>query len=689
MSHVLSRRLCAVWFADLEGYVRLSSVDEGEALAVVGLLQDHARASIEQHGGEIVKFVGDGVLASFGSTEAAVRSALELAAGFRRATAERGAERLLRIGVHVGDVATSADGDVYGDGVNVASRIEGAAEPGHVVVSEDVWRQLRSRREFRFLPLGERGLKGVDEPLEIFGVELQDPATAAPAVRWRKRRSRTSFLDRGNRRYAFAALIFVALIAAAWWLAQSASNAELRGASIAVLPFQNLSGDPEQEYLVAGMHDALIGQLAQIGALRVISRTSAMHYSGSDKPIPQIAEELNVDQVVEATVTRVDDTVSVSVRLIQARPQERPVWSQSYERGMPDIFGLYGDVAMAIANEVDSGMMTDEEEDRLAEAHIVEPEIYREYLRGMFHLNSQDPARFQLGLRHLQQAVEMDPGNAAAHAGLALGYNLVGHATIPDAFDRGKVAAERALQLEPDLPEGHLALAEIELYRHFNWRRAGEALEHAIAITPSLARAHAHYAWYLSILGRDDEAIASMQRARELDPLDPVWAAWEGWIHLDAGAFAEAAADAAEGTVIDPNHPHAIYVLAAAYARAGRIEEAIATAERLRGGGFQWGLAHVYAMTGRRDEALALAQAVAANPNPLVNYGLAAIHGELGNVEEGLDWLERAHETGFSWMPWIHRWLAFDAFHGEPRFEQLLETIDLPTPSEIEALTAA
>ncbi|MGH7483070.1 MAG: helix-turn-helix transcriptional regulator [Longimicrobiales bacterium] len=178
MSHPFSRRLCAVWFADIRGYVRLSTEDETEALGIILLFQDQARSIVERHGGAIVKFIGDGVLSSFESTEAAVRSAVELATTFRAATAARGAERRLRLGVHIGDVATSADGDVYGEGVNVASRLEQAAEAGQVVISVDVWRQLRGRAGFRFKPLGERDLKGVG-PLDLFAVELEPRALTA------------------------------------------------------------------------------------------------------------------------------------------------------------------------------------------------------------------------------------------------------------------------------------------------------------------------------------------------------------------------------------------------------------------------------------------------------------------------------------------------------------------------------
>ncbi|MGH7481704.1 MAG: adenylate/guanylate cyclase domain-containing protein [Longimicrobiales bacterium] len=679
MPQAISRRLRAVWFADLEGYVGLTSSDEVEALAIITLLQDHARAAVERYGGEVVKFVGDGILASFGSTESAVRSALELGGEFRKVTADRGTEHRLRIGIHVGDVATSTDGDVYGDGINVASRLEQKANPGQAIISEDVWRQLRSRKDFRFTPLGEHGLKGVDEPLELFVVEFEREAAVAPLSerQWKARR-RPGALRRvaRNPRRALGLALTIAVVAAGVWFAQLGDGiGDVQQASLVVLPFDNLSGDAERQYLVAGMHDALIGRLAQIGGLRVISRTSAMQYRDTEKSLPQIAEELGVDRVVEATVLRADDSVRVRIQLIQAIPEEEHLWVRSYDGSVVDVPALSSDVALAIAREIDVEL-TSEEESRLATVRTVDPEIYEEYLRGMFYLGQQTPEGFERGLLHLHNAVELDPANARAYAGLALGYSLIGHATIPDAFVRAEAAAMRALELEPNLAEANEALAEIKLYRTFDWRGAGEALERVIAVKPGFAQAHAHYAWYLEILSRNEDAVASMERAVALDPLDPVWGAWLAWIQLEGRHYDEAIATATSALELDPTHPHTLYVLAEASARAGMTDQAVETASRLQPP-FRWGLAHVYAIIGRTDDARALADELASEPGPVTMWGLAAVHAELGNTDEGMRWLEAAYEAGMSWMPWIHRWEAFEPLHDHPGFQDLLRRLDL------------
>ena len=302
-----SHHLAAVWFADLVGYTALSETNEGEAIRAVSRFQAIVRAVVETHGGRVVKFLGDGALAEFPSTEQAVRSADALRADFARvAEAEGLGARELRIGIHVGDVASTEDGDLYGDGVNVASRIQAVADPGEVWVSEDVRRQLRQRPELRFASRGERTLKGLRSPIALHAVGIGDSAPAedpsavksgrdenAPAGAATSGAGMAAVRGRWNRRRAVAllgacAVLAVVALGASWWRGRGMEGAA--AATLAVLPFENLSGDESAEPFVLGVHDDLLTHLSQLGTIKVISRTSVMGYETSTKTVPAIAK---------------------------------------------------------------------------------------------------------------------------------------------------------------------------------------------------------------------------------------------------------------------------------------------------------------------------------------------------------------------------------------------------------------
>jgi TolB-like protein len=240
--------------------------------------------------------------------------------------------------------------------------------------------------------------------------------------------------------------------------------------SIAVLPFKNLTGDTEQEYFVEGFTNELIWQLGRIGELRVISLTSVTRYKQTEKPLPEIARELNVDALVEGTVQQVGDSVSIGMRLIDALPEERNLWEQTYDRAMTDVFLLYSEVARAIAQEV-RVKLTPQEETHFASLSPVNPEAYEAYLKGEFHWGLGTAEGHNKGLAFYHQAVEKDPTFAMAYAGLAFVYNTIGHSamTTPDSFPRALAAARSALRLDETLVEAHAALAQIKLYHEWDW----------------------------------------------------------------------------------------------------------------------------------------------------------------------------------------------------------------------------
>ncbi|MGH7567044.1 MAG: adenylate/guanylate cyclase domain-containing protein, partial [Gemmatimonadota bacterium] len=398
----LSHHLAAVWFADVVGYTRLSEENEGEAVRLVHGFQQVAREVVARHGGRVVKFLGDGALAEFPSTDMAVRSAEALIRAFAAsAEAEGLASNELRVGIHVGDVVATEDGDLYGDGVNVASRIQAAGDSGEVWVSEDVRRQLRQRPEFRFESRGERELKGLKRPLAMHAVQVLDISTWAPpeatptaaervgatepagrgasppklAGRWGRRRA-LSLLGAG------ILIAVVALGASTWFLGRGPDAGEA-GAVLAVLPFENLSGDEATEPFVLGVHDDLLTHLSRIGTIKVISRTSVMGYEGSTKSVPEIAKELGATTVLEGGIQRSGDRIRMNVQLIDARTDEH-LWAEQYDRTLTaeDVFAIQGEIAGRIAEALATAL-TPQEMAELASAPTQNLEALDLYYQGL------------------------------------------------------------------------------------------------------------------------------------------------------------------------------------------------------------------------------------------------------------------------------------------------------------------
>jgi TolB-like protein/tetratricopeptide (TPR) repeat protein len=450
--------------------------------------------------------------------------------------------------------------------------------------------------------------------------------------------------------------------------------------SLAVLPLDNFSGNPEQEYFADGMTDALITNLSKIGALRVISRQSVMRYKGSDKPLPQIARELNVDAVVEGSVLRAGQRVRITAQLIGAMP-ERHLWADNYDRKLDDILTLSGEVARTIAREVKVAL-TPTEETQVAGARRVNPETHEAYLKGMFYLNKFTPEGFEKGLAYINQAIDSDPADPLAYAGLAAVYTTMGHDPRPpsQALPRAKAAALKALELDETLAEAHAALAEVRMY--YDWDLAGteRSFRRALELNPNLAMAHGQYAWFLTLFGRWDEALAEQKRAQELEPLAPVFTAYLGWMYLWQERYEDAMVEARKSLELDPDFPIGHYVMGTAYAEMGMYEESIAAHEKAGAvsPGWRWGLGVTYALAGRNDEALMVLDELEKEVYQWDTWGLAEIYATLGDKDGAFRWLEAAYEQRHSYIPWLNEFPAFEPLRDDPRFQDLLRRMKFP-----------
>ncbi len=456
--------------------------------------------------------------------------------------------------------------------------------------------------------------------------------------------------------------------------------------SLAVLPLENLSGDASQNYFADGMTDELITDLAQISALRIISRTSVMVYKGARKPLPQIARELNVDAVVEGTVLRSGDQVRITAQLIEAST-DKHLWSQSYEGELRDTLALQSRVASAIADQIRISL-TPQEQAALKNVKVVNPEAYESYLKGRYFWNKRTADGLKVALAYFEQAIEEDPKYAQAYSGLADTYALLGDwqygvMTPREAFPKAKAAAIKALELDSTLGEAHNSLAFV--LDGFDWDldAGGKEFQRAIELSPGYATAHHWYAWHLSLLGRFDEAIVEMRKAENLDPLSLIINADLAELLGLAHSYDEAIRQSLKTIEMDPNFALAHNQLAQAYLQKHMYAEAVAElqkAVKLSGDSptCMANLARAYVASGRRSEAVKLLDDLKKRSNPGYSNAseIAMVYASLGDADQAMNWLEKGFEERFN--PGVLLRPGFDPLRSDPRFQNLLRRVGLP-----------
>jgi eukaryotic-like serine/threonine-protein kinase len=455
--------------------------------------------------------------------------------------------------------------------------------------------------------------------------------------------------------------------------------------SLVVLPFENRSGDPAQEFFADGMTDALITDLAQIEALRVISRTSAMRFKGTHPPLSEIARELRVDGVVEGSALQVGDRVRITVQLVEVA-SDRNLWAKSYERGLTDILALQSEVAHAIADEIRI-QVTPDERARLRSKGTVNPVAHVAYLQGSFLWNRFTGESVKEAIRRYEEALAIDPNYAAAYAGLADSYiMLANHHILPprEGYLLGRRAAERGLSLDESLAELHTSLGWIHRLFDWDWPAAERESLRAVQLNPGYAFGRSRYALLLSGMGRHEEAIAEAQRAHELDPLNLLTYTVVGDTLFYARRFDRSVASYRKCLELDPTFGAAHTDLARSLEQLGRADEAIEEFVRGTAGpdGLSRpssGLAILYARAGRLDDARATLEGVQALAHKqfVSPYGIASYYAVIGDNARALDWLERAYSERDGTLVWLKVHPRLDGLRGEPRFRDLLARLRL------------
>lgn len=456
--------------------------------------------------------------------------------------------------------------------------------------------------------------------------------------------------------------------------------------SIAVLPLKNLSGNPADEYFADGMTDELITNLAKISALRVTSYTSVSKYKTTTKPLPQVAQELQVDGIVEGSILRSGDQVRITAQLIYA-PRDQHLWAEEYQRYVRDVLYLQREVARDIAEQV-RVTLTPNERKRLATAGAVDPVAYESYLRGRSFWNQRSEASLLKAIDQFNKAIEADPGYAPAYSGLADCYTTLGYLSYLDpldAFPRARDAATRALELDPSLAEAHTSLAYYNLYHAWNWTEAENEFKKAIELNPNYATAHDWYSYYLTAMGRFDEAWKEVNRAHELDPLSVTISTDIGFNHYYRRSYDEAINQLRATLVISPKFPLAHLWLGRAYQQKKMYSEAIDEFNKTDAALPGWvvtiaGTGHAYGEWGHQTEAKQVLVRLnqMAREKYVTPYGIALVYAGLGDKDQAFAWLNKAVAGRSHWLVWLNRDPRFDRLRSDPRFDDLKKRVGLP-----------
>lgn len=565
-----------------------------------------------------------------------------------------------------------------------------AEHPGEVVTREELRRRLWHADTFVDF---EQGLNTAVKRLrEILGDSAEKPRFIETIPRHGYRlmvpvEKPQVVQVRVGRRKAFWAISVLLLLAVAAGLVWRLHWRPMKIESLAVLPLENLSGNPDEEYFVDGMTEALITELGKVHALRVISRQSVMQYKGTGKTVPQIARELHVDAVLEGSALRAGDKVRITTQLIQASP-ERHLWSESYERNLRDVIALQKEVSQAIVGEI-RGKVTPAEKASLGGAHPVNPKAYDAYLKGQLYLRGESGVedRFNKAIHSFEEAIQFDPNFALAYVGLADGYILLGDWDLlppQEAFPKAGAAALKAIDIDTTVAGGHIALGLVKTFYDWDWPGAEYEFRQATKLGPNDPAAHEGLGQYLIAVGRYGEAEEEFKRALELDPLALALRPYLGKCALVQHRYDEAIEQERVVLDIDSNNARALIILAEAHVQKGAFESAVKEMERvvaISQDKQALGLVgYVYAAAGRRQEARkVLAQMKNLSENMYVSpFEHAIVYAGLGEKEETLRWLEKGLEERDHDMAFLKRWSMFDRLRSDPRFQDLERRMNFP-----------
>ena len=527
------RQLAAIMFTDMVGYSQQMQKDEGNALKLLEKQWEIVEPILQEFGGKRIKTIGDAFYTQFHSVLKALKCALEVQQILSSYNATRHFEEhvTLRIGIHLGDIEIK-DGDAYGDGVNIAARIEPLAEPGGIAITEDVHRQVVNKIEYSFKPLGKPELKNIHQRFEVYQVILpwqdrrkkQDPNFTVDKDRRRQSQMHSKTLKNKNgpkqstsRPVIYGVMIAMVIMATVFLYKNNMSslNREL-GRSIAVLPFENMTEQPGSDYFSDGITEDIISALSEINGLRVIARTSILQYKGTNKTVVEIAKEVNVNTILEGSVRRIDNNVRVVAQLIDIETDDH-LWANTYDRKLDDIFEVQSDIALNIANALEAELST-ELTAELTSSSTQNSQAYENYLKGKEQYYTYTEEGFRKAVKYYNSALELDPNYALAYAELAGAYAQLYNTTKEVTFkDIGFKSVEKAVSINPELAEAYKARGVLNAYTGQGIKALEDYLK-AVNLKPGYSDVIANIGYRYFAFGDLSECYNWQKKAHALNP---------------------------------------------------------------------------------------------------------------------------------------------------------------------------
>jgi TolB-like protein len=649
------RQLAAIMFTDIVGYSALMSKDESAAMNALSKNREIQKIALEKFYGKFIKEIGDGTLNIFQSSWDAVRCA-----AFIQSKTQNESDFFLRIGIHIGDIVLS-ENDVFGDGVNIASRIQALCEPGSIWLSERVFEDIKNKPGMKAECIGKKALKNIDQPVKIYSIAKAcfHPFSQlfADQDEFRSDKKETG----------------------------PASVSPAQATSVAVMPFTDLSPERDQEYFCEGMAEEIINALAQLDDLQVVARTSAFSFKGKNLDIREIGRKLNVDKVVEGSVRKSGTRLRIAIQLINVGDGYH-IWSSQFDREMQDIFAIQDEISLIIADRLKVKLIKAEKE-KILKRFTRDTEAYDLFLKGRYHWYRRYEGGFLKGIGFFQQAIEKDPLYALAYIGIADSYSAMGlfsYISPSDAYSKAKAAVKKALEIDPELAEAHASLGWINMFYEWDWKGAESEFLQAIRLYPDYAPAHIWYGMFLTIKGRFDESLREMKKARELEPLESLYNTMVGWSYYMTRRFDDTIEILQKVIDTDPNFMIAYWYLAGSYLGINKLDDAIIAAHKLvqLSGGALFALASLgvaYSSAGMKQEMLnVLKQMQEVSKHHYHSpHNMALAQLGTGDHEKLLDYLEQSYSERESMMVFLAVTPIFDNVRNHPRFQELLRKMEL------------
>jgi TolB-like protein/Tfp pilus assembly protein PilF len=632
------RQLAAILFADMTGYTALMQENEHLARQKRKRFKEVLESFVEKYNGKILQNYGDGSLCIFSSAINSVSGAISM-----QQLLQLDPKVEVRIGIHIGDIVME-DESILGDGVNLASRIESLAVPGGVFISDKVYDEIRNHENIKTRDLGFFELKNVKQPVHLYAIANE--GIVVPARDELKGKTK-----------------------------QPANR-------LAVLPFVNMSADPENEYFSDGITEELLNALTRVDGLQVTSRTSAFAFKGKQDDIREIAIRLNVDKVLEGSVRKAGNRVRITAQLINAADGYH-IWSETYDRNLTDIFEVQDEISGVITNRLRENLLPDKHKEHLVKAPTRNVEAYTHFLKGIHFWNKLTPADAKKSIECFEQAIAIEPSYAQAYAKVAFAYSYLGatgQVNPVKAFEIVEQYSDKAIELDNTVAEGYVAKGSIYFFRDWNWNKAYEYLKKGVELNPGLSDAHQLLSYYYIIHGKKEEAVRILEEAAQKDPLSPLLNNHLAEAYVVNEQYDDAIRQANKLLDLNPQMRTTIETKAYAVGLKGDWNAALKLFEevhRLTGHPLKgvMGLGYAYGMLGLREKALEciekLEQRQKEEPDTVLTGDFVTVYAGLGEVDKAYAYIKKSIDTHFGPTIFYLEHPIFKQFKSDPRYNEI------------------